>query len=271
MLINLTSVFSSLVHVVLEFRAQTTDSPFGQALRQHVSSLESQGFSKPDFLSEISYMDPSKYSVVPTLMNTAWYDASRVTQSMGSLWSAVTWTISMWDYLPQIVTGDPAMLLQVFDTMWYQTDLTLWNAAKQLDRPGESGRVAKEYGLVDPNRSDRPTFFKFLLASTREPPTLETTPAPAPSPYVEAIPTAAPTESAVQSGHAYLTETAQEKPKKSKKKTKGVATVDPQSLGTAVLDQNEAEPQGLESFPVKLPSEFKIGKRPLKVRRIHDE
>jgi hypothetical protein len=211
-------------------------------------------------------MDPSKYQGRPTFLKARWGDASKVVQAMGDTWQGVTWGISMWNSIPQLL-GHPMHMPGAFDRMWYQADLLMWNAAKSLDRPGESGRVAKQFGLVNPHSPLRPTFteliFKSLEPSTRaiKP---ATTPAPAPSPYVETIPIAAPTESAVKSGHAFVAESSENRPK-SKKKTKATAA----SSATPNEEPDhvdEVKSDGLENFPVALPTHYKLGKRLLKVR-----
>jgi hypothetical protein len=244
------------------------DSPFGQELRKYAISLDALGYSKSDFLPEVSFMDPSKYQGRPTFLKPRWGDASRVVQAMSDTWQMMTWQITMWDSIPHLL-GPPMYMPRAFDMMWYQADLLMWNAAKSLDRPGESGRVAKQFGLVNPHSLTRPTFtefiFKSLEPSTRliEP---ATTPAPAPSPYVEAIPTAAPTESAVKSGHAFVAEASENKTK-TKKKTKGTT-----ATGSTPKDEPdliyEVKPDGLETFPVALPTHYKLGKRLLKVRTL---
>jgi hypothetical protein len=211
-------------------------------------------------------MDPSKYQGRPTFLKARWGDASKVVQAMGDTWQRVTWEISMWDSIPQLL-GHPIHMPSAFDMMWYQADLLMWNAAKSLDRPGESGRVAKQFGLVNPHSPTRPTFTEFIFKSL-EPSTRAikpaTTPAPAPSPYVETIPIAAPTESAVKSGHAFVAESSENRPK-SKRKTK--ATAASSSTPNEEPDHvDEVKSDGLENFPVALPTHYKLGKRLLKVQ-----
>lgn len=212
-------------------------------------------------------MDPKKIPLAQYHAQAWWGDASRVIQTQANHWSAVTWEVDgMLDHLPHLLNmeGKPEQMILAFDMMWLQTDIQMWEGAKKLDRPGESGRVAKEFGLVDPKSPTRPTFteylFKSLIPSTQA---IEaaTTPAPAPSPYVEAISAVAPSEKSTQSGHAFVTETVEDR-SKSKKKTKGKPAAN-LALDAEVFDAEE--PQGLESFPIALPTHFKLGKRHLKV------
>jgi len=187
-----------------------------------------------------------------------------VLQSIVDVWQGVTWEITLWDsILPMRI---PEYLPQAFDMMWYQADLVMWNAAKQLDKPGEPGRVAKEFGLIDPHSISRPTFTEYIFRSlepSASPIEAATTPAPAPSPYFEAIPTATPSESAAKSGHAYASEINQTQPKP-KQKTRGTAVLDGDSHEAEVL-ADEDDREGLESFPAALPTHFKLGKRLMKV------
>jgi hypothetical protein len=251
-----------------EFHTQVVDSAFGQELRKYALSLDTLAYNKPDFLPVVSFMDPSKYQGRESILKPRWGDASRVIQSLGDTWHGVTWQVTMWDSIPQLL-GPPTMYIPVtFDMMWHQADLLMWNAAKKLDRPGESGRVAREFGLVNPHSPSRPTFTKFIFKSL-EPSTRPiepaTTPALAPSPYVDAIPTAAPSESTAQSGHAYVSGAAENRPK-SKKKTKGTASLSATRPNEEPDHTDEGENEGLQDLPVTLPTHFKLGKRLLKVR-----
>lgn len=136
----------------------------------------------------------------------------------------------------------------------------------QLDNPGESGRVAKVFGLINPHDRNRPSFTKYffrsLEPSSRGHIEASSTPAPAPCPYVESIPVATLSESAAKSGHAYVSATSDSRPK-SKKKTKGTT-----KSGTTLNEPDgitEVAPEETKSFPVALPAHFKLGKRLLKV------
>lgn len=68
---------------------------------------------------------------------------------------------------------------------------------------------------------------------------------------------ATPIDSAAKSGHAFISETKDSRPK-DKAKTRG----------TPVLDKDEAsgdcEENGLQQFPDVLPAEFKLGKKKMK-------
>ena len=92
------------------------------------------------------------------------------------------------------------------------------------------------------------------------------TPAPAPAPpiYVESIPTVTSPESAEKSRYAYLNEICESRPK-SKKKMKGIVTLDNPNEEPK---PDDIELEGLESFPVTLPTYFKLGKRLLKVQKL---
>ena len=238
-------------------------------MRACALSLYPIGHNKPDLLRHVSFMDPTKIMKPPPYL-PHWGDISRIINSCGETWLAVTWSLStsmtdMMHITPQIF-GDPLKFSHVFDAMWTKADSTMWEAGKRLDHPGESGRVAKVFGLINPYDVNRPTFTKYIFRSlepSRGRVEAASTPAPAPSPYVEAIPIAGTSESAAKSGHAYVSETNKNKPQ-NKKKTKRTA-----APNTTSVEEpghiNEDEQEGEDSFPVTLPTHFKLGKRLLKV------
>jgi hypothetical protein len=143
-----------------------------------------------------------------------------------------------------------------FDAMWCEVDRSLWATARSLDRLGEPGRVAKELGLVDPYDPNKPSFtaniyrlFELSEANRQREAVVVSV-----APVAEAVPMATPIDSAAKSGHAFISETKDSRPK-DKAKTRG----------TPVLDKDEAsgdcEENGLQQFPDVLPAEFKLGKK----------
>ncbi len=52
--------------------------------------------------------------------------------------------------------------IQALDQLWKEADEYFWNAAHSIDRSNEKGRVAREYGLLDPNGA-RPTFLETFV------------------------------------------------------------------------------------------------------------
>lgn len=194
----------------------------------------------------------------------AWGNASVVTDVICEAWLEVTSSLSMmdvWRYGHNFI--DSALMPIHIDAMWFQTDLVLWEAAKGLDKPGEPGRVAKELGLINPHDPYRPTFTSFIFRSLDpkngriEP---AKTPAPAPTAFVEAIPVASGSDSAVQSGHAFRAENKDSKPKP-KVKTRGKDTP---SENITTEDANDHD-HGLSNLPDSLPTEYKMGRKVLKV------
>jgi len=140
----------------------------------------------------------------------------------------------------------------------------LWDVAKNFDRQDDPGRVAKEFGLIDPNDPEKPTYtndvFKLLEARSQ---TAAISPvAPKPSPFVDGFPVATLNDSTVKSGHAFVSESEYSKPKE-KPKTRGTAISDTAEDGVEEgIDDDEEDSQ---SFPDVLPAQFKLGKRLMKV------
>jgi hypothetical protein len=164
----------------------------------------------------------------------------------------------MWDFLPQLLLFVP----QAVDAMWERTDRNLWAAAKDLDKRGHSGTVAKRFGLVNPDDPKKPKFTGFNM-QRRNALLLQaaTTPAPAPTPRAPFVPVAGPRDTGVQSGHAYA---ADKKDSLPKEKTKTRATV--KQDDTNDDDDEEVEEVPEQEFLDVLPPEFKIGKKVMKVQ-----
>jgi hypothetical protein len=254
---------SSISHVGEEFWAQIFQSPFGERLRQYACSLDEFGYNKPDFLQQVAFMDLSRTRTPPGLSNPYWGDASRVIEIMTETWNTVIWNISMGLVLPHISSGNH-LPPGLFDKMWYQTDLLMWTSAMALDKPDEPGRVAKEFGLVDPRDPNRPTFTMQHLRSLQRRLEPATTPAPEPARTLngEGTHLLTPSESVAKSGHAYITETKENLPK-AKTKTRGTAApeVEVTECGVSVADELDDD----EEVPMALPTEYKLGRKQLKV------
>jgi len=207
-------------------------------------------------------MDLSKTQPPGGYLTPHWGDASKITHRCGATWSHVTWSLSIMDSFPQFA-GNLLNMPHVFDAMWKKVDVLMWEAAKHLDNPGESGRVAKMFGLINPHDRNRPTVTKYIFRSlepSRGRIEASTTPAPAPCSFVEAIPIATPSESIAKSGHAYVNAINENRPK-SKKKTKGTATP-----GTPANEQPDpVDEVELDQLPFALPTQFKLGRRFMKV------
>lgn len=190
---------------------------------------------------------------------------------------AVTWLkqvdeISMWDALGAWYScGSPDSKLfvlrsmQIFDEMWLETDKVLWEAAKKLDRPEEPGRVAKDFGLVDPNDPERSSYMRSLhrkaFGDHRSKAARTPAPAPIPEEYIIPFPTTAPSEPSVRSGHAHVKETDNLRPKE-KTKTKGTGNLIPISNVPVAA---EDEGQELDDYPDILPQDFKLPRKVAKV------
>jgi hypothetical protein len=104
--------------------------------------------TKPNFLSQVSCMDTSKMRKLVRHVYSYWGDMSREVDNISETWNSITWSISM-DFVLQQIVDDSTLQPCLFDAMWYQVDLLMWNAATTLDKPSEPGQVAKEFSLVN--------------------------------------------------------------------------------------------------------------------------
>lgn len=227
--------------------------------------MDGLGYNRPDFLPQLSIFDPTKINIAPNDGPEAGYgDASRVISSIGNTWLSITSQLSMWKFLPRLFQSLFVGYEQVpivFDEIWAAADLHLWSAARRLDRLGKPGPVARAFGLIDPSDPNRPTSMMHLLRDL-DPSKSEaaTTPAPMPPSRIEAIPVSGPTESAVRSGHAFVAENMELRPKE-KPKTRGVVVSDVSNAGDVTVREDDE----FRSLPQMLPPQFKMGKKILRV------
>ncbi|KAJ7668353.1 hypothetical protein B0H17DRAFT_1018509 [Mycena rosella] len=227
-------------------------------LQKYAASKEESRSSDPNFEAEASFVEIAKLPAEERIGHD-FSTACVLSRAISQEWLNIITQQSMWSFMPQIFVFVPS----VVDAMWENTDRNLWAAAKNLDKRGSPGAVAKRFGLVNPNDRNRPTFTGFL-STLRNPPRVPlriqpaTTPAPArPTPV---IPAASPRDTGVQSGHAYAVESKGFAPKE-KIKTKAV-----QSPGSVVPDTEEDLEETPEpEYPDVLPLEFKIGKKVMKL------
>ncbi|KAJ7034669.1 hypothetical protein C8F04DRAFT_1100580 [Mycena alexandri] len=247
------------------FSPTLTPTPFGNRLMQYAGSLELYTTDRKQMRSIMYFMDPAK---LPRTGNEYWDKAgevSRSTREMEEAWNSAAWGMSIDSLLQFIQTTqgpkglDEAIVIPVplFNIMWGHIDTYLWTKAAGLDRKGEEGRVAKAFGLFDPADPKRPMASEFLLRSLDPdlgiPVKAQTTPAP----YVQNIPVAGPGDSIVQSGYAFVTGLLGKPAAKEKVKTRGEASTE---------DGEDSErADELRALPEVLPTEFKIGKKVLKL------
>jgi hypothetical protein len=120
---------------------------------------------------------------------------------------------------------------------------------------------------VDPADPRRPTFtediFKLLEAELANQKTAALPSViPTPHPFVSSTPVAPSAESTAQSGHAYLTANKEAQPKK-KMKTRSAPA---ENTETKKDDPSAGETVEVEeALPIALPTEYKLGRRYLKV------
>ena len=268
--------------VAIDFYNNVVFSPFGMYL---TSRAREKGTEKltPGLLAHGSPMSPealgyNKVEFVPG------YDRFGV---MNPLHKKLHfhWLAVMHDYKVEDILGkwtlDPEYdghtakhiedQFRAFDGMWKEVDRRLWESAFKMDREGEKGRTAREYGLFDPEDPARPTFLKTLQAASNlkfaaiielllgghSPPVPQ-----AVTKVEEKIPAFEISTPSAQSGHSYSIDGSSVKAK-----TKGPAVeaaVDAQ-LSELKLDDSENEGEMFDDFPNLLPSSYKLPRKVLKV------
>ncbi|KAJ6497109.1 hypothetical protein C8R47DRAFT_1113871 [Mycena vitilis] len=253
------------VAIASEFKAQMFDSAFGQRLMKFAESKDEQCRKDPNFMSNTTFIDPSQIRWLGRTSND-WAYARTINRSLGMTWLMTTNQTSFTGFFMRCVpwpTSGPERekLPFIFDDLWRLVDYTLWESSKMLDRPDAKGTVARKFGLFNPADSERPTCVGKVIkkagaeAVERLQLRLKAKRVPEPSP-ANLPPASEPT--AAVSGHAYVTET-QHLRAKEKVKTKGTAVPE------VPVANGEAEEDEEEVLPEILPTEFKLGKKILKV------
>lgn len=250
---------------VNEFNGHMYDSAFGHRLVQFAKSKDKQCLEDPDFLRNATFIDPSKLHWLPRNSND-WSHARTIGRSVGITWLETTNRMSMADFFirctPWPSGPEREMLPFIFDGLWLLIDTALWEFSATLDRSNSKETVAKKFGLFNPADPERPSAMKMISkqvgAHLSERLRLQYSPTPH-SPSVH-IPTAESTVAA--SGHAYVSET-QHLRAKEKVKTKG-AQLPHVPSDTDPASEEETE----EILPDALPTDFKIGKKILKVNPV---
>ena len=249
-----------------EFIVNLYGSPFGLAMRRHAMSIKTDQ-DRPALAPDKCFVDPSKITMSHPIHNHLWSDAHDINTYICNAWIDIHHkSLTVRELLHHTLMSTVAGTFppDTFDAIWEKADGVLWRAALTLDRPNEPGRLAKEFGLIDPSDPNKPTFtdnlFRLFEASeAQHQQDTMTVPAPKPQPPTEAIPVATLTDSAAKSGHAFVAETQDCRPKQ-KAKTRGAAVSNDEY--EASDDGDETEP---EQFPCVLPTEFKLGRKLMKV------
>ncbi|KAJ6482082.1 hypothetical protein C8R47DRAFT_583288 [Mycena vitilis] len=250
-----------------EFIDQFNTTPFGNRLMQYAAAVEAQTLDRRRLRSIIYFMDPDK---LPKASAEYWDrtgEVSRAIREMEEVWHERGWQMSVNHLLTFIQEQQGSrgfnesviIPLPLFNNMWHEVDGFLWDVAKALDRKGEEGRVAREYGLFDPADPKRPMASEFLLRSLDPELGIPVKPKTTPAPYVQSIPVAGPGDSIVQSGYAYVAGFfGGGSAPKEKAKTRGEALPEEE-------DEDEEKVEEARELPAALPQEFKIGKKVLKL------
>ncbi|KAJ7074695.1 hypothetical protein C8F01DRAFT_1101503 [Mycena amicta] len=252
-----------------EFESQFTRTEFGTKLVNYAASLDKAGTDRAQMRSILYYMDPAKLADEPERYWDRAGEASRSIRALENAWAHRTWQLSINTILVvlQTLVGSGGLINQriempteLFNEMWRRADEQLWNFAASLDRKGEKGRVAKEYGLWNPQDPDRPVATMYLFAEIEleivmgVPLKAKTTPA-----FMQTIPIARPNESGAQSGHAYASRNVQNA--KYKVKTRGEASKKA-AVDEAVREELEVQIHS-ESFPTEF--NLKMGNKFLRL------
>lgn len=265
--------------VVCEFHANMVMSPFGESLRQYAFQKSGDVITQ-GMLKYVIPMDPEKIDWISTVGGNFKYhkQATDLNDYGSSHWSNIVHetgnlmmqAVQRMFNVPPWQADDGVHKIRALDQLWKEADEYFWNAAHSIDRSNEKGRVAREYGLLDPNGA-RPTFWETFVemaqsvAAAQEAgnslvemtPTSSQTPPKTFTPF----PTSIPSQSSAQSGHSYVNETQQSRPKE-KPKTKGAQTSEP-----TLTERPDTEelPLDLKEFPDFLPPFFDLPKKMLKV------
>ncbi|KAF7290664.1 hypothetical protein MIND_01306700 [Mycena indigotica] len=247
-----------------ELESQFSRTEFGMQIVKQAGALEKAGTDRAQMRSILYYMDPAKLSDRGAEYWDRAGEASRSMRALEVAWTHQTWQLSIDSILrilqmkaaPRGLTSDNIeMPMEVFNEMWRHTDEQMWNMAASLDRKGEAGRVAKECGLWNPRDPKRPVATRYIFAEIElqivqgVPLQPKTTPV-----YTPNIPVAGPNESIVQSGHAFVSGTAETKVK-----------VKTRTPGDASKQVEQVEKVEQVTLPQHLPTDFKLGKKVLKL------
>jgi hypothetical protein len=253
--------------IVHEFLQQAMTSAFAQKLQETVVAVDMSNCLKhPEFLKETTFMDPRKYRQAPHHRRAIWGYTQAVTDSISTSWVDV---ISKLSLFPLGVSEKQLKNLSLahFDEMWLTFDTTFWALSGQLDRPGEAGTVAKHFGLFNPADPGRPTLAKSLVKHPNpvrpKQVQVECTSVPVAPLAVPLNPEQNATERA-KSGHSYISETQELRNKGKVKTRKAPETGHAEAIPPPARNLFEDEEDAI-NFPDALPTEFKLGKKVMKV------
>lgn len=185
-------------------------------------------------------------------------------------WREIAWTLNM-----QGVQGPNGLLARIerqeylppamFDDMWANYDLELWEESKPRAEVGRHRALARHFGLYDPTDRTRPTCTRRLLREDLErardlsAQARQRSAAEAKVKAQKADPViVTPSQTAAQSGRAYVAEAGLAP--KEKLKTRKNNDVEPFLAPTESSDENK-----YDDMPEFLPSGYKLGKKVLKV------
>lgn len=249
--------------VVHEFLQESMHSPFAQKLQETVMAVDmAHSLKHPQFLSETTFLNPTKHIQAPNRERVIWGYTRIITDSISLTLVRIISTLSLFPLGHDSAKQMENISLMDFDKMWLTVDTTLWTLAEQLDKPGETGTVAKHFGLFDPTDPRRPTFAKslFKYLNPAGPKQLQLESSPAVTQFSVPLPAEQNAAARIKSGHSYVVEnqeSSKEKVKTRKAPEFGQAQVTPRTL---FEDEEDAV-----NFPDMLPTEYKLGKKVMKV------
>jgi hypothetical protein len=244
---------------VYEFCSHVFGSPFGERLREHAMTFKGTGLQETDFVAEVHFMDASKLATVPKIQrDNLWGNAGAILASTMETWLQIMSDVTMWDlgFTTVFITGDKASLPAVVDAMWQRADQVLWDRAHSCDAPGEPGKLARSFGLFDPQDANRPSFAMFISRDPDE--ALQPTTTPAPSLHR--------TRASLSSASADLGNGASALGKLDgppASEGHGANSLSRSEIGDILVSLAEDNEHG--ALPENLPAQFKLGKKGLKV------
>lgn len=272
---------------MLEFRAYFLAGDFGVRLRERLTTLASrpsQCLPLPDFSSTVLFTSPDQLKIDETDYMARWglaglwgpvevYSAAqRVLWFQEFGWLTITGLVKRW------LDPNHTMVekLVSFRLLWDQVLGDIWTWVHKIDRPESPGKAAAKLGLGHLYQPNAPPFSRAPAAapsSNDDSATTSTSPSATDGQgnvYVEAFPIATPGESVARSARAYLSEIGGQLGTKEKVKTrKATVASDVQMEKEAPEAEEEDEDKSWTDLPDVLPSEFSLGRKPMKVRPLN--
>jgi hypothetical protein len=261
-------------------------SPFGHTLHAYALDLQARGTTPPGVTAAVSSVAAQYLPRRNRNFMNRWGDASTVMDRFAGRMHDFLSTPGGQGHLAALVspihrlgedcwTGldrvDVPLAIK-HDQLWALWDEAAWKAARELDWQDTPGRVAREFGLVDPKDPNRPRLMSSMLRHQESAQRLLVPAPPEEKPYVETVPVAHPSERVTQSGHAFAAKTEGGRAKlKPKTKSNQAAPLNPDikegdvDTLTVEIDEMALAEDSFEALPSRLPSTFHVPRKIAKV------